>query len=458
MQYAPTPSTSSSLPTEAPGRVTAGIDWASTDHVACVVDGRGQITTRFTVAHTTAGLAELVTGLRRAGTSEIAIERSDGPLVEALLAADLTVVVISPNQLKNLRSRYGSAGNKDDRFDAYILADTLRTDRARLRPLAPDSPATQTLRATVRARRDLVTHRVALANQLRAHLQRVFPGAVGLFRDLDSPISLAFPHRFDCQDRADWLTPRRLAAWLASVGYSGRKDPAVLLEHLRAAPRGATGEHSTAAAHTTRALHADAHTFTSLPRSGTVRAARLLAEIGDCRARFPDPESLICLAGVAPSTRQSGKHEIVTFRWAVNKQLRDAVCDFAADSRKAHPWATHLYNQAIARGKDHPHATRILARAWLYVIWHCRQDHTAYDPARHGALQRLLNEDQPAAARHRATHRRCRPGSSSGGCGSRRRSRWIELRGRELPGGRQGSRRAREDGSPRRGPRSRRRR
>jgi Transposase len=77
------------------------------------------------------------------------------PLVGTLLDAGLTVVVISPNQLKNLRSRYGSAGNKDDRFDAYMLADTLRTDRARLRPLQPDTPATTTLRATVRARRDL---------------------------------------------------------------------------------------------------------------------------------------------------------------------------------------------------------------------------------------------------------------------------------------------------------------
>jgi hypothetical protein len=92
----------------------------------------------------------------------------------------------SQRRLENLRSRYGSAGNKDDQFDAYVLADTLRTDRARLRPLIPDSPATQTPRATVRARRDLVGHRVALCNQLRAHLQRVFPGAVGLFRDLDS--------------------------------------------------------------------------------------------------------------------------------------------------------------------------------------------------------------------------------------------------------------------------------
>ena len=82
----------------------------------------------------------------------MAIERPDGPVVAELLEAGLTVVVISPNQLKNLRSRYGSAGNKDDRFDAYVLADTLRTDRARLRPLVPDSPATVTLRGTCRAR------------------------------------------------------------------------------------------------------------------------------------------------------------------------------------------------------------------------------------------------------------------------------------------------------------------
>jgi transposase len=418
LQYAPT----TALPTTAPGGVTAGLDWASADHAVCIVDATGAVVDRFTVEHTAAGLAELVRRLAKTGAGEVAIERGDGPVVDTLLEAGMTVVVISPNQLKNLRSRYGSAGNKDDRFDAYVLADTLRTDRARLRPLQPDSPATVALRATVRARRDLVAHRVAVCNQLRAHLQKAFPGAVGLFAELDSPISLAFLARFDCQDRADWLSPKRLAAWLANAGYCGRKDPAVLHAHLTGAPRGATANQGAALAHTTRALravltslvaqikalseqigeqlalHADAQIFTSLPRSGTVRAARLLAEIGDCRARFPDPELLICLAGVAPSTRQSGKHKAITFRWAVDKQLRDAVCDFAADSRRAHPWAANLYNQATARGKDHPHATRILARAWLYVIWHCWHTNTPYDPARHGALQRLLNQDQQTAA------------------------------------------------------------
>ncbi|TQS04424.1 IS110 family transposase [Microbispora hainanensis] len=418
MEYAP----QASLPATPPGGRTAGVDWAGADHAACVVDATGAVVTRFTVQHTDAGLRDLVRRLREAGACEVAIERGDGPVVEALLAAALTVVVISPNQVKNLRSRYGSAGRKDDRFDAYVLADTLRTDRARLRPLIPDTAPTATLRATVRARRDLVAHRVALCNQLRAHLKTAFPGVVGLFADLDSPISLAFLSRFDCQDRADWLSERRLAAWLKGVGYCGRKTPAALLTHLKAAPRGATGHDGAARAHITRALlnvltslteqiktleaqiaeqlalHADAHIFTSLPRSGVVRAARLLAEIGDCRARFPDPSSLACLAGVAPATRQSGKHKAVGFRWAVNKQLRDAVCDFAADSRHANPWAAKLYADAIARGKDHPHATRILARAWLYVIWHCWQDTAAYDPAKHRALQALLQQDQTAAA------------------------------------------------------------
>ena len=409
------------LTEEPAGGVTCGIDWAWEDHAVSVVDARGREIHRCSAGHSAAGLRELIAVLARHGAWEAAIERPDGPVVDALLGAGITVVVISPNQVKNLRGRYGSAGNKDDRFDAYVLADTLRTDRARLAPLTPDSPATVALRRACRARKDLVAHRVAVANQLRAHLQLAFPGAVGLFADIDSPISLKFLARFDTQDRAGWLSPRRLAAWLASVGYCGRADPGDMHARLAAAPRGATGDDGTAQACITRALltvlttladqikalseqtgeqlalHADRHVFTSLPRSGTVRAARLLAEIGDCRARFPTPESLACLAGAAPSTRQSGKVRAVSFRWACDKQLRDAVTDFAGDSRRASPWASDLYNRARARGHDHPHAVRILARAWLFVIWHCWQDGAAYDPAQHHALQRILAAQAAAA-------------------------------------------------------------
>jgi transposase len=404
------------LPDVPAGGVCAGIDWATADHVACVVDMAGRVADRFTAAHDKAGLDAMITRLRRAGAREVAIERGDGVLAGALLAAGLAVVVITSRQVKNLRSRYGSSGAKDDRFDAFVLADTLRTDRARLRPLVPDTAATIALRAAVRARRDLVAHRVAACNQLRAHLAVAFPAAAGLFYDLDSPISLAFLARFGCHDAAQ-VDEQQMTAWLETVPARGNTAPAsVLCARLRAAAPGAAGADGTAQADVTAALtaalsalaaqvkileariaaqlaaHLDAHIFTSLPRAGTLRAARLLAEIGDCRSKFPDPQSLAGLAGIAPVTRQSGKHASIEFRWAVNRQLRDAFCDFAAGSRHASPWAAGIYADARARGKDHPHAVRILARAWCYIIWRCWQDGTAYDPAKHTALQRILDQ------------------------------------------------------------------
>jgi transposase len=328
MKYARVP-----RPQALPGALFAGIDWASADHAVCIVDAAGAVADRFTVAHTAEGLKTLVQRLARAGVCEVAIERGDGPVVDALLAAEVTVVVITPRQIKNLRSRYGSAGNKDDRFDAYVLADVLRTDRARLRPLIPDGPATVALHQACRARKDLVRHRVAVGNQLRAHLLCAFPGAVGLFSGLHSAISLAFLARFDCQDRADWLSEKRLAAWLKGASYSGRTSPAELYQRLTSAPRGATGQEGAASAQVTGALaavlaslntqikaleaqiaaqlanHADGHIFTSLPRSGTVRAARLLTEIGDCRARFPDPHLPGRRRPLHPPIRQAqGRH------------------------------------------------------------------------------------------------------------------------------------------------------
>lgn len=409
-------------PDAVPARVCAGLDWAKDDHAVCIVGPDGEAVDRFTVDHTSAGLRRLVARLLKAGVGEVGIERGDGPVVEALLAAGLTVLVIAPAQVKNLRSRYGSAGNKDDRYDAYVLADVVRTDRRRLTPLARSTPATRALRGSVRARRDLVEHRVAAANQLRAHLQTVFPGAVGLFAALDSAISLAFLERFTTQARADWLNPARMGAWLAKQGYSGRVAPDVLHARLLAAPRGTTGTDDRAHAAVTTAflavlrtlntqidaledsiaaqldIHPDARTVTSLPRSGTLRAARLLAEIGDARGRFPTADSLACLAGVAPSTRQSGKVKAVTFRWGADHQLRDALCDFAADSRHANAWAADLYDRARARGHDHPHAVRILARAWANIIWRCWQDRLAYDPDQHNALQRVLHNQLHEAA------------------------------------------------------------
>lgn len=401
-----------------PGPRHAGVDWSWEHHAVCVVDDAGGIVDRFVVKHEASGLTELCRRLRALEVERVAIERPDGPAVQALLEEGLEVVVIASRQVKALRLRYGSAGNKDDRFDAYVLADVLRTDGHRLRALRPDSDATRALRALVRARKDLIKHRLALANQLRANLLQAFPGAIGLFAELDSPISLAFLRRFATAERSSWLTERRLGAWLRSVGYAGRRHPSELLEHLGRAPAGLFGEAGEGHGVVTTqlvdlllrvrsridvlderirealVLHPDGEIFTSFPRAGTNRAALLLAEIGDCRERFPDEASLAAAAGVAPSTRSSGKHWHVSFRRGCNKKLREALIDFAQDSVQASPWAEDIYRRARERGMRHPHATRVVARAWVRVLWRCWTDGVVYDPSRHAGSNRL--EDVPA--------------------------------------------------------------
>jgi transposase len=111
---------------------------------------------------------------------------------------------------------------------------------------------------------------------------------------------------------------------------------------------------------------------------------------GDSRDRQPTSNSLEAIAGQALVAVESGKKKVACFRWACNKNLRDAVSVLADSSRKHNPWAADIYQRARARGHDYPHAIRILGRAWLRVIWRMWQDQTPYDPARHGNLNRLL--------------------------------------------------------------------
>ena len=135
--------------------------------------------------------------------------------------------------------------------------------------------------------------------------------------------------------------------------------------------------------------HPDGPIFQSLPRAGTVRAATLLAEIGDCRARFPDPDALAAAAGVAPSTRQSGTFRNVAYRRGCNKHLRAALVDWAQDTPRANAWARDTYDRARQRGARHPHAARILAQGWTRILWRCWTDSQPYDPGLHGRLNAL---------------------------------------------------------------------
>ncbi len=402
-----------------------GVDWASEEHACCVLGTDGRKKEAFAVEHSKDGLAKLIGrlgALGPAGRVPVAIERPDGRVVDALLEAGHPVVAVSPNAIKAWRESEVLSGAKDDPGDAEVIAEYLRLRAHKLTVLAPFSEETRALRAVVRARGDLVEQRVAAHNQLEACLDAFWPGAKAVFADTTSEIALAFLARYPTPGSARGLGEKRMTAFLTKHGYSGRRPAAELLERLRAAPEG-IGDGPEAEARrdavlgyvrVIRALnasiksldrsvaahlgeHPDSEIFTSLPRSGTINAAQMLAEWGDCRQAYDTPEAVAALAGQTPVTKKSGKYEAVHFRWACNKRFRAAMVTFADNSRHQSPWAADIYRRARARGCDHPHAIRILARAWVRVIWRCWQDGTAYDPSRHGGAVRLAAHTAPAS-------------------------------------------------------------
>jgi transposase len=394
----------------------AGIDWASAEHACCVVDAGGRIVEGRRYRHDERGLGAVCARLLELGVALVAVERPDGLLIERLLDAGLLVIAIHPNQVAAMRPRFSAAGGKSDSFDSFVLAELARTDSHRFRVLVPDSDQTKALRSLCRAREDLVGHRVALANELRAQLECFWPGAAKVFAEIDSPIALAFLRRYPSPADAHGLGEQRMARFLARHHYCGRRTPGELLGRLRGAARGrADALESDARRQIVLALvaaleplvariaeltseiraglheHADGPTFRSLfidPKSA-VCAAAMLSEIGDCRDRYPTKTALAADGGQAPVAVESGKSKRARFRWACDHRLRAAIGTLADTSRHHNPWAADIYNRARARGCTHQHAIRILGRAWCGVIWRLWHDHDVYDPNRHTARQRL---------------------------------------------------------------------
>ena len=334
--------------------------------------------------------------LARHEVTLVAIERPDGLLVERLLEPGLRILPLHPNQVAATRDRFRASGGKSDRFDAFVLCELARTDHHRFRVLEPDSDHTKALQALTRAREDLVGARTALVNQLRAELTRFWPGPLGLFTSLHSQISLAFLERYPSPAEACGLGEARLAAFLARQRYSGGQKPAVLLAKLRQAPQSRVGERELDARRrlvrglvamiktlnaqitelereiaTALSEHPDGAIFTSLFKGAVITAAELLAEMGDCRARYPTRDTLAGDAGQAALAIESGKRRAACFRWGCNKRLRAALCTLADTTRHWHPWAQDLYAAARACGHDYPGALRTLGRAWCRIVWQC---------------------------------------------------------------------------------------
>ena len=118
-----------------------GIDWSKSKHDAALMEPEGGVLEQLVVPHSREGLEALAQAIghreRDPGEVRVAMEQHTGALLAWLLAQGYVVYGINPKSAQRARDRYRPAGGKDDRSDAYILADMLRQDRGYLRPLRP---------------------------------------------------------------------------------------------------------------------------------------------------------------------------------------------------------------------------------------------------------------------------------------------------------------------------------
>jgi transposase len=399
--------------------IHVGWDWAAYSHDVTVMDQTGGTVDRWSLTHTEEAIGDTIRRLARYGpreTIEVAIETSNGLIVDRLLAAGHPVVPIHPNSFNAARPRWGASRAKSDPGDSWRLADYLRTDRHRLVKLHPPDQVSRKLQVLSRTRDDHIKAKLAAVNQLSALLDAHWPGPKTLFTRLDRLITLDFLERYPTPESALRIGQARMAAFLKRHSYSGRKTPADLITRLKTAPKGASQldpETLTETIHAQirlirllvstiddldRALtatmteHPKHHLLAPLPRIGETNLAQILAEVGPILDKATTLDQACAEIGATPVTRASGQQHQVAYRWTVNTKARKALATFADNSRHHSPWAAELYRQARQRGKRHPHAIRILMRAWLRVIWACWQTNTPYHPHHHGAEQKLAKQ------------------------------------------------------------------
>lgn len=371
-----------------------GWDWASASHDITVIDAEGAVIDRWALRHDADGIDAAIERLGGHGRPEdlaVAIETTSGLVVDRLLAAGHPVVPIHPNAFNAARPRWGASRAKSDPGDSFKLADYLRTDGHRLRRLEPLDAATAELQALSRLRDD-------------------------------SEIALAFLDDYPTPAAAERLGEARMKMFCRRHSYCGRRSPAELLGRLRGAPAPTQALAPETLAELVRAqvrllrsllgtiadldralgatllAHPKAALLAPMPRIGEVNLAQIVAEVGPILARAADVDHACAEVGAVPVTKESGKGRAVNFRWAVNTKARQALSTFADNSRHASPWAAQLYADARRRGKRHPHAIRILMRAWLRVMWACWHSDVAYDAVNHGAERRLVEKNSQKSA------------------------------------------------------------
>jgi len=397
-----------------------GIDWGPRAHDVCIVDATGRVCEQRQVEHTATALAAFVDAViaRAEGQPErvaVALEVPRGALVELMIERGLAVWAINPKQLDRFRDRFTAAGAKDDRRDAWVLADSVRTDRQAFRRVRLDQPLIIALREWSRMDEDLRVEYGQLTNRLRDLVHRIAPELLTLCPAADEAWFWALWRTADTPAAQARLSERRLTQLLAA--HRIRRLTAAEVREVLQRPQvyTAPGVVEAVAGHCQLVLrrlelvwtqrrecerqmarlldtleaqapaagdqreHRDAAIVRSMPGVGTRVAAAVLAEASQPLADRAYHTARAWF-GVAPVTRQSGRRRTVVMRYACNQRLRDAAYHWARGAMCWDPRSRAYYRALRARGLTHGRAFRTVVDRMLRVLFTLLEDGQLFNP------------------------------------------------------------------------------
>lgn len=393
-------------------RYYLGVDWADKSHQLYGADEEGKKIKGMEVQQSAEGLAELGRWLdeRRSAGIELwaAIEKPQGRIVDFLLDHGVVVYPVNPKALDRARDRFRMSQSKSDGFDAYVLAEFLRTDHTHLRALEPDSAQAQELKMLTRDYQRLLRQKTRLLNQITITLKEYYPRALELFEDFETKVALDFLQAYPTPQGLSKMTRREGKRFAKADHHLSEARWQQLWDKVNK-PQITVPEHVVRAkAKLLRALvlqlevaakavndygqdierfFADmpaAKIASTLPgaKSGTTMPT-LWAELGDAKNRWNSFRHLQAEAGTVPVTKASGKSRVVQFRFACKKHLRHAAYWFAFNSLTRCEWAKKYYRDQRAKGHSKHQALRALGAKWLKIIFVMWRDHKPYDENYH---------------------------------------------------------------------------
>lgn len=393
-------------------QVYIGIDWSEKKHDICFLNEKGGVIRSLEIPHSLTGFVELDKARQKIGVEPqycvVGLETAHNLLADYLWDQRYEqLYVLPPQAVKSTRGRFRQSGAKDDRWDAWLIANILRTDQKRYQIWKPDCQLTRQIRAVVSYVGSLTKEITRNTNRLRAVLLRYYPAALGVFSKLDSLISLVFIQTYPTPEAAAGLSfedfkqfarqnrhsqPRKWAECYSRIGdpHPPANEAIVATYLYQAVSLASVLEYlviskneSLKRLKTLYDQHPDRQIYASLPGAGDYLEPALLAKMGDDRQHYPTPAVLQAVAGTCPVTYRSGKRHTVRFRWACDREFRHIVQQWAISTLDSSPWAQTYYRSASSANRSENDAIRRLANRWLAILWKLWQDRVPYDQEYH---------------------------------------------------------------------------